>query len=1311
MAAIVFQTPLTHEESDFYSQKFRQLDSEELGVVTGEAVKPLFAASGLSSQILSQIWALVDIDNKGFLNQNEFNAAMRLIAQMQQFPGQSVTTTLYDHPPSRLPILSDPNTVQSTGNSRMGSTSNASIPHISANDISKYSQLFDRSAGASPTIPGDKAKDIFLKARLPNQTLGEIWALCDRDASGTLTKQEFIMAMYLIQLVMSNHPSTQPLPDHISNEIWDSLNQLPATSLPMEQPLSASSTGLSSNPPLVRQNTLSRVSSGAFTNAANNWFLTPEKKAQFDAIFDALDKNHAGALGSQILVPFFLSSKLSQETLASVWDLADIHNNAEFTKLEFAIAMFLIQKKNSGIDLPDVIPNELLHSPSLGLYPSQAPQTQANAQPPLPPSRNTKPQMNLPVQPQHSNNGSLNDLMALNGSFSPQPTTAKPLNHTDSGNSFENSSVANTMTAKKFNPSSTFGQSIIKEEDERNVALASNTATMGTTTPVTTASNLPAVPTMSNVPGTNNTQAPPATQTQHMNKATSPVQRQSTLPKVPNFGGFTNAAGSGINAITGATGAVLGGAIGAVAGAATGTVSGAISGANRDIFADGESSRQLSTATTDLANLSNQANSLSNQAGIASEKKSKVSQELQRVNEMKANIESKLATLRAKYDQDVKATEEMETQLTQTNREVETLNQQLGVVEANYHATDSKLNELKTQYEEAQQKNSKLKEDIANFNTMIASMEAQLNEKKQVAKQELSVVDVNMKQLELNQITVAGIEKEISGLDEQVNVYVNKRKELDEYKKTIEDQHAQLQAKYQEISDKNNELTERQNELDERNQQIEEQEKLYHEHVAKLQSLFDDLTNRQQQFEKAEQELKNRHVEYAQKVQDLTERQMNLAMGEIPSDAKEIVEKHKQSSGMGAGAAMGIAGAAGAAVATAGAAIAHAMTSNKDDDEKTESDVFDRDVPTVGSQSEPDENAETTNHRSEAEAVNMADRFEGDLNEYGIPRTQSLTSSVANNAPQSVRDDVELPETLEEKEMSKPSTAGNTITPNAHMPGEWDNTGANTMTNTQEDSGQMNDSPADQSQEHSESDTSIQKSLDQEVPKKKMTIDEEFPPIQELNIDESDSSSDGEFEDTRELPTQVSKNVDDQSMAMTAPPNGVTPSVPQMENTPKDDFDDAFNGLEKATEEDGNTSDFENLANQGSFEGFEHIDRNEVAASMQQGNVVGAPTQQGQPMAPQGHHNHGNDEWDEIFAGFGNGVKEPNASQQMQQPIPASTSATAQAPINRGIATTPKSLAVEELMGMGFKEDEAVKALEKSNWDLETATNLLLDAA
>lgn len=1285
MSAIVFRTPLSQEEQQFYQQKFRQLDSEELGIVTGEAAKPVLAASGLSPQVLSQIWAIVDIDNKGFLNQNEFSAAMRMIAHLQVFPGQPVSAQLYENPPSRLPAVNENQQQQQMqANSPMAS-GNVMIPPISPNDISKYSQLYDRSANGATMLPGDKAKDIFLKARLPNQTLGEIWALCDRDASGALSKQEFIMAMYLIQLVMGNHPSTKPLPDQLAPELWNSLNQIPASSATsIDQPLSASSTGMSSqnnNPaPLARQNTLSRVSSGAFSNAANNWHLTPEKKAQFDTIFDALDKNHAGSLGSQVLVPFFLSSKLSQETLANVWDLADIHNNAEFTKMEFAIAMFLIQKKNAGIDLPDVIPNELLHSPALGLYPGesqQQPQMQQQAQPPLPPSRNTKPQMAGTVQPQHSNNGSLNDLMALNGSFSPQPTPAKPLTHTGSGNSFDNSNIANTMNLKKFNPSSTFGQSIIKEEEEKNVAMASHTATMGTNASSATGM-APA--------------QPPAPSAEPVAKSvSSPVHRNSTLPKVPNFGSIGTAAGSGINAVAGATGAVLGGAIGAVAGAATGTVSGAISGANRDLFADPESSQQLSQATTEMANLSNQVNSLSNQASITSDKKSKVQKELARVNEMKANIESKLATLRAKYDQDVKETEQLEGQLTQTNKEVDGLNQQLALVEANYHASESKLNELRTQHDEAQQKNTQLKEQISNFNTMIATLEAQLNEKKQVVKQELSVVDVNSKQLEVNQVTVANLEKEISGLDQQVSVYVNKRKELDEYKKTVEDQHSQLQARYQEISDKNNELTARQQELDDHNKQIEEQEKLYHEHVAKLQTMFDELTSRQKQFEKADNDLKTRHFEYAQRLQDLSERQVNLAMGEMPSDAQDIIQKHKEATGnsnssnLGIGAAIG---AAGAAVAAGAAATVHAMTSQKEDDEKTESDVMDRDVPTMHSQSEPDESAENAARRSEAEATNLADNFNGDLNEYGIPRTQSLTSSVANNAPQSVRDDVELPETLEEKD-SKSDAEATPSVPNTHVPGEWGSTPAV--------DDQTLDNGNDSTQNHSESDSSIQKSMEQQDQKKKMTIDEEFPPIQELNVDESDSSSDGEFEDSKELPAQ---NTQPQQMQQ-------EPSQHMQSQAPKDDFDDAFNELEKATEEEPNLSDYENVGNQGSLEAFETIDHKDLDGEMQQNNFTGAPTQQ-QPQQQQQQQAPKNDEWDEIFAGFGNGVKPQMAQPTAQQPAAQGLQAP---PINRGIATTPKSLAVEELMGMGFAEDEVVKALESNNWDLEAATNHLLDSA
>jgi epidermal growth factor receptor substrate 15 len=45
------------------------------------------------------------------------------------------------------------------------------------------------------------------------------------------------------------------------------------------------------------------------------------------------------------------------------------------------------------------------------------------------------------------------------------------------------------------------------------------------------------------------------------------------------------------------------------------------------------------------------------------------------------------------------------------------------------------------------------------------------------------------------------------------------------------------------------------------------------------------------------------------------------------------------------------------------------------------------------------------------------------------------------------------------------------------------------------------------------------------------------------------------------------------------------------------------------------------------------------------------------------------------------------------------------------IATTPRSLAVQELTGMGFSKEEALNALETEKWNLEAATNFLLDNA
>lgn len=1381
MASITFRTPLSSQEQAFYNQKFHQLDTEDLGVVTGEAVRPLFASSGLPGQLLSQVWATVDIDNKGFLNLNEFSAALRMIAQLQNAPNQPISAALYESTPTQLASFSiNQNPAPMQSGSATGNTNNTDIPALSSNDIAKFSQLFDRTAKGAQTVAGDKAKDIFLKARLPNQTLGEIWALCDRDASGVLDKSEFIMAMYLIQLCMSHHPSMNTPPAVLPTQLWDSIRLEPVVVNQPNRttPLSANSTGVSS---LTRHSTISRLSTGAFSNAASDWSLSFEKKQQFDAIFDSLDKQHAGSLSSAVLVPFFLSSRLNQETLATIWDLADIHNNAEFTKLEFAIAMFLIQKKNAGVELPDVIPNELLQSPALGLYPpNPLPQQQSAPQIAIP-SRASKPslqdmphQVSAPavntqptvpqVLPQNSNNGSLNDLLALNPSFSsPSPTKAQTVvqNNTNNSFSYDNNNGQATLQQqqpqqppplthsssglKKFTPTSNFGQSIIKEEPEEQEQLRESSDTFSA-------------------------QPPPVPK-----HASSPVKRtaSTTLPQVPNFSVFSMPAGAATSA---ATGAAVGAAVGAAAlGASAFSRSSNNAFKNQDLFADGEASAQLSNATTEMANLSNQVNSLSKQASITNDKKSRATQELKRVTEMKNSIQIKLNNLRSTHDQNVKQTEQLEAQVLQVNKENETLAQQLAVSEANYHAAESKLNELTTDLQESQTKNAELKEQITNLNSMTASLQSQLNEKQQQVKQERSMVDVNSKQLELNQVTVANLQKEIDGLGEKISVYLTKQKELNDYQKTVEEQHAQLQAKYQDLSNKDTDLTDREKQLEERNRQIEEQENLYHQHVSKLQEMFDDLSQRKASFEKADQELKERNIEYANNVRELSERQMNLAMGQLPEDAKDIIAKSASNTDTTTKEATSRGNVHEDTVSKFVETTVENSNLNvnrvKDDEEKTErteSDVFDRDVPTLGSQSDS-ENANTNNGtQSGNETANpnltetLSDRFDGDLNEYGIPRSQSLTSSVANNAPQSVRDDVELPETLEERDTIN-NTANRDNTGNlSHIPGEWEATPATASTDvlSNETTEVIEDGSTTKranSNEDGESVSSIQESPKISAQPKAKTINEEFPPIQELHIDESDSSSsdDDEFEDTREIPSATVKTLQTPYNAQPTsslethteqvikyPAPGTSPSHNEGNSKKastnsilpvKDEFDDEFAGLEQAAVEEDNGADseseFENVANAGSMEQFETIDHKDLDDELQMNAFTGTLTSPSNPNIPKPQVQQqstsdpaqvSNDEWDEIFAGFGNSKAEPTkvATPSIpQQPIPLKNDPIVDASlskgpiVNRGVATTPKSLAVEELSGMGFTEEEAHNALEKCNWDLEAATNFLLDSA
>ena len=55
-----------------------------------------------------------------------------------------------------------------------------------------------------------------------------------------------------------------------------------------------------------------------------------------------------------------MRSKLPNSVLRRIWALSDIDNDGQLDRDEFALAMFLLNHKLSGNDLPDILPEKLV---------------------------------------------------------------------------------------------------------------------------------------------------------------------------------------------------------------------------------------------------------------------------------------------------------------------------------------------------------------------------------------------------------------------------------------------------------------------------------------------------------------------------------------------------------------------------------------------------------------------------------------------------------------------------------------------------------------------------------------------------------------------------------------------------------------------------------------------------------------------------------------------------------------------------------------------------------------------------------------
>lgn len=1189
MESRTLKQPLTEEEKKLYGQLFTSLDPEGLGVVTGEKARDTFEKSNLAPSTLGEIWSIADPDNNGFLTQFGFCVAMRLIGHVQA--GHHVTDEEAQMI-GPLPHFSQLPTLKADNTSSMKLTS--MVPPLRSEDAVKYGTLFSRTA-PSGFLSGQQARGIFLKAKLAPAILGEIWTLVDRDNSGSLTKPEFIVAMHLIQGYLAG--TVKGLPQIVAPAIW-------------------------------------QAASGVSEKPQSGWFVSPEMKSQFERTFESLDSSRSGKLGASQVANFLMSSKLSQETLATIWDLADIRNNGEFGKQEFSIALFLVNKKIGGEELPSVVPDELIESTESTSVSSG--------------------QINQPAPPARTGSSSLNDLASLNDLFSSPVMSPEP------------TKVSRDSTGRGFVPSSQFGQQLKSEPAQPPYP-----------------NQTPQVP---QPPQPH--QVPQIPQPRQPNPATQPH------PASSQPGGFSRSAQAQLH-LPNQAGVNQAGANPEVASPSLLDDSDesetpedptkrfippvptrdqkpsfspnyeALRAMNNDLLADKEVSSQLSSANTDIANVSTQINSLTSQTEGLNEKKERAAAELQRIQTMKQEVEAKLTKLRALFEKEVEQVKEVESVLRASTEETGKLQQEASLAEANYHSEQAKLQELQLKFEASQKENQSFKEKLGVLNAENIDMRSQFEELTKAYKQSCNKVSVMQGQLSSSQEQSQGLKNSISQLLEQIRTtdleasqLQTRNEEVEKSLPHLQKERADLEKKLQ---DSRSDLTEKTLSKSITTNSSEKtlptrscnpfysqpppfafQDQFSESDSTNLPTVETEMsTPPDSEFRFTQNSLPpfsmNRPESLSSSVQnnaansvrndDTSQPDSPSTIPEETASPTEVLsrERNQLSSGVES-----------FEMVNPNESQYSLNRGQIDDDDlyETSSQPLDRGShpskeafpksPVGESRKEITREEPQEVPREEVQEIPREEvqAIPQEITPEGIPSDEALPQSVPSHPSTNV---VEQPETKELgfNESSKSEPTEEQVSKKL----ERTSLDPSHPSNTVDHSSTFENTPA------------------QEMPH------QEFPPIQELGSDSS--SSDEEFHDS---------------------------TLPQAKTEPENEpFKDEFDELEEAKEEAPGEEFPEEKFQEDQFFGFEN---------------------------PKQATSSSSDEWEQLFAGFGNsGTPQEGVLNIGQETMPTAVSQPHHTP------SQTNDDAVEELCGMGFDRQSVLDALTRENWNLEAASNYLLDNA
>ncbi|KIM46718.1 hypothetical protein M413DRAFT_440303 [Hebeloma cylindrosporum] len=359
----------TEEEEQLATQILVIKNCHTTGILNADAAIDIFKRSGLSVEMMRDIWTLSDKNRSGDFSRDELTVALRLMGWVQT--GETLHEGLLakEGPLPTLDGISD--VVKTSAN--IPPIFPPQIPRIKPDEVRDYRKAFIRAGPVDGYLEGDKVMGAFMTSNLSYEHLRKIHDLVDRSQQGTLEFREFALGMHLIHALQACYIFTVPssIPQYLYQqfanlEIPDLLPQQEVQSIPSHRSrpslrvASTSSLGSGLSPAASR----SRSSSPKSRAREDHWDVTPQQKQEFDSYFYKLDLDRKGYVDEDTAANFMLAYQLPPGDLAHIWGLVDLNRDDHLTIDEFAVAMYLIQRKAGGEELPKTLPVSLI-PPSL----------------------------------------------------------------------------------------------------------------------------------------------------------------------------------------------------------------------------------------------------------------------------------------------------------------------------------------------------------------------------------------------------------------------------------------------------------------------------------------------------------------------------------------------------------------------------------------------------------------------------------------------------------------------------------------------------------------------------------------------------------------------------------------------------------------------------------------------------------------------------------------------------------------------------------------------------------------------------------